>query len=341
MTKLYEAMPKKFAFKAKSKAEYASWKRRFRATLREITGIDRMVPSAAFSANFGPREDRGDYYRYHLRLRTEKGAPWMTLYQLTPKKIDPSMPVIIACHGHASAGKEATGGSEEIPCVKTAIETYNYRYGVEMAKRGHVVFCPDARGFGERREAPMQGDGEDKFMHSSCLHLNRIAIPLGMSVTGMWAFDLMRLVDYIQTLKGVNTKDIRCAGLSGGGLQTLWLMALDERITRGVISGYFYGHKDSLLSISCCDCNYVPHLYEMGDMGDMAALIAPRPLLIESGTQDYLNGHRGIVNTTEQVAIARKAYRLLGKRNALVHDIFEDEHRFHGTPAYDFLSAQA
>lgn len=337
LVRRYETLEKRFAFAATTTAAYAAWKRRFRKALREITGMDRMTPSATFDARLGSREDRGDFYRQHLRIRTEEGAPWMTLYRLTPKTVDPALPVIIACHGHSSAGKESTGGSVEIPCVKKQIEIYNYRYGVEMARRGCVVFCPDARGFGERREKEVQGDEECHFLSSSCLHLNNRAISFGMTVTGMWTFDLMRLVDYIQTLEGVNTRDIRCVGLSGGGLQALWLMAFDDRVTRGVVSGYFYGYKDALLMLSNCSCNYVPHLYELGDMGDIAALIAPRPLLIESGTEDGLNGHRGIPNTSEQVAIARKAYRLLGCPEYPLHDIFKGPHRFHGALAYDFL----
>ena len=39
-----------------------------------------------------------------------------------------------------------------------------------------------------------------------------------------------------------------------------------------------------------CSCNYVPHLFEHVDMGDVGALIAPRPLLVETGTHDDLNG---------------------------------------------------
>jgi hypothetical protein len=83
---------------------------------------------------------------------------------------------------------------------------------------------------------------------------------------------------------------------------------MDDRIKCAVVSGYFYGYKDSLLKRSDnCGCNYVPHLWEYIDMCDLGALIAPRPLLIESGTEDDLNGERGIENVLEQVAATRKA----------------------------------
>lgn len=122
-----------------------------------------------------------------------------------------------------------------------------------------------------------------------------------LSTAGVW--DLMRLVDYIKTRPDCNGDKIGCIGLSGGGLQSLWLAALDDRIMFATVSGYFYGYRDSLLEMNqnCC-CNYVPGLWEHVDMGDIGALIAPRALVIESGMQDHLNGRRGIVNVLEQVA---------------------------------------
>ena len=121
-------------------------------------------------------------------------------------------------------------------------------------------------------------------------------------------------------------------------MQTLWFAALDERVRCAVVSGYLYGYKDSLLKLcGNCSCNYVPHLWEIADMGDIAALIAPRPLLVETGTLDSLNGERGVANVTEQLAIARQAYDLLGVPEKLAHDLFEGEHMWHGERAIPWL----
>src|SRR4030095_1172276 len=122
---------------------------------------------------------------------------------------------------------------------------YNYNYGQEAAQHGYVVFCPDARGFGERRESFAQAP--DQLFNSSCHQLAHMGLPLGLTVTGMWTWDLMRLLDYIATRPECRGEKVACIGLSGGGLQTLWLSALDERVDCAVVSGYFYGVKDSLL----------------------------------------------------------------------------------------------
>jgi hypothetical protein len=86
-----------------------------------------------------------------------------------------------------------------------------------------------------------------------------------------------------------------------------------------------------------CDCNYIPRMWEAADMGDVAALIAPRPLLIETARQDPLNGPRGMANVFEQYAVTEQAYKLLDAPARLTHDTFDGGHVWHGTVAFDWL----
>jgi len=142
----------------------------------------------------------------------------------------------------------------------------------------------------------------------------------------------------VETRDDCRADRLGCGGLSGGGLQTLWASALDTRIRCAAISGYLYGYKESLLDLHAnCSCNYVPHLYEYVDMGDIAALIAPRPLLVETGTKDPLNGASGLENVRSQMEIIRRAYRLLGAEELVRHDIFEGEHRWNGVQAIPWM----
>lgn len=127
-----------------------------------------------------------------------------------------------------------------------------------------------------------------------------------------------------------DTERLGCIGFSGGGMQTLWASALDQRIWQSVISGYMYGYRDALLTLNGnCSCNYVPHLFEHMDMGDIASLIAPRPLMIQSCREDGTNGPRGMDNVIEQVKVIREAYVRYGKEHLLIHDIREGRHCFH------------
>ena len=197
---------------------------------------------------------------------------------------------MLALHGHCSGGKVSVVGDRTLPEVAKVIDEFNYDYGLQLVRAGFIVFCPDARGMGERQSFYA---GDFNLLAWECGEIQSRANPLGQTVAGMWTWDNMRLIDYIESRPDCLKGSVGAAGLSGGGLQTLYLAAMDKRVRCAVISGYFYTVKDSILQYSCCPCNIVPRLWEFFDMGDLAALIAPRPLLIETGTQDPLNGIGG------------------------------------------------
>jgi hypothetical protein len=71
--------------------------------------------------------------------------------------------------------------------------------------------------------------------------------------------------------------------------------------------------------------------------GDIGALIAPRPFLVESGKLDHLNGAPGIDNVIPQVDIARSAYSLFGAQEKLFHSIHEEGHKWNGKDALPFI----
>lgn len=328
----YITVNRKLAFCAGTQDEWRAWRQKTLRKLRSLTGYDTMLKTA-LTPRITEETDLGDIIRQRLEILTEPGI-LLAAYILIPKSVNPPFPVVVAPHGHSSGGKMAVAGCREIPEIAETIETHNYDYGVQFAREGFITFCPDARGFGERQEQAAKGD----VLASSCQWINNMAYPLGQTVTGMWAWDIHRLIDYVASREDCMSARIGCAGLSGGGLQTLWAAALDTRIRCAVISGYLYGYKESLLDMHTnCSCNYVPHLYEYVDMCDIASLIAPRPLLVETGTQDPYNGASGIANVYSQMRSIRKVYRLLSAQGMLKHDVFEGEHRWHGVKAVPWM----
>lgn len=332
----FDTVGRQMALRARNLAELQAWQVELRAQLRRTLGLDTMR-WAPLEPKITERVALDGYVRERVELQTEPGVI-MPVYVLIPGDLQPGerRAAMLAPHGHGSAGKYAPAGRRDIPEVAATIVQHNYDYGVQLVRRGFVVFCPDARGFGERRELANQGDA--MMLGGSCALLNHMAIPLGQTVTGMWTWDLMRLIDYVATRPECDPDRVGSAGLSGGGLQTLWLAALDERVKCAVDSGYFYGYKDALLKLNGnCSCNYIPGLWKLADMCDIAALIAPRPFFVETGDADGLNGERGIANTTEQVAITRQAYALYGASNRLVQHIFPGEHRWCGEQAIPWL----
>jgi dienelactone hydrolase len=330
----YRVAGRALRFQAATVDDWRIWQQALRDRIQELQGLRRLLPTAP-----NPRITEtvacDGYVRQRVEIDTEPGVT-MPLYVLIPADFSGTAPAVIAPHGHGSGGKLAPAGIASTPEMEETIREHNYDYGVQAVRRGYVVFCPDARGFGERRES--LSASPELLLNSSCRQLAHMGIPLGLTVAGMWTWDLMALIDYVATRAETQGEKVACIGLSGGGLQTLYLAALDERVACAVISGYMYGVEDSLLHLSGnCDCNYVPHLWENADMGDIAALIAPRPLLIEAARQDPLNGPRGIDNVIEQCEITRKAYALLGVEDRYATDFFDGGHVWHGQASLRWL----
>ncbi len=340
MLKKFDKYARQDAFAGSTVEEFESWKKESRETLKELLGLKYME-----DCPLEPRlEERitleGGIVREKVLIQVEPDT-WMPMYILIPPKKNEEKPLcFLALPGHQGAGKYSVAGCYEIPAVMDKIKFFNYDYGMQLVRRGYVALCPDCRGFGERRDEKKQTPGsETDFMTSSCFHLAHMAEPIGETVAGMCTWDAMRLIDYVYERGEWDTDNLGAVGFSGGGMQVLWLAALDERIKRCIISGYLYGYKDSLMILNGnCNCNYVPHLWEHFDMGDIASLIAPRPVAFQSCRDDHLNGPRGLDNVYEQLEVVQKAYRLYDDGSYPLHDIREGGHCWHEEVLDRFLA---
>lgn len=334
----FDRNSRQLGFNAENSFEHKMWKSILREKLSEITGIKTMS-SCDLQPELVESVELDGYRRDKVIIQTEP-CVWMPLYILIPDGIRKGerRQVVIAPHGHGGGGKESIAGRSDIPLIKECIERYNYDYGFKFLGEGYVVFCSDARGAGERRECMNQEEENEKILSTSCNALNFAAMSMGQSLVGMMTWDLMRLVDYIETLDYCDSERIACCGFSGGGLQALWLSAMDERISCTVVSGYYHGFRDSILKTHLCGCNFVPNLWKYADIGDIGAMIAPRPLLIENGNMDSLNGERGITDVLEQFEITRQAYALYDKSDCLQSHVFEGGHKWNGEKTYGFVA---
>ncbi len=194
--------------------------------------------------------------------------------------------------------------------------------------------APEISGFGERRHA--YPNEQLWRMNPTCHGGNTYAIMLGKSIAGLRVLDNMRVLDYLQTRPEVDQNRIGAMGISGGGMNTFFTTALDSRIKACVISGYFCDWRHSILNIFHCTCNFAPGLLNLGELSDLAGLIAPRPCLVENGTHDDIFP---IEHVKQTVAKARGAWRIFGVPKNLQTDYFAGAHQIHGMVAYRFLKA--
>jgi dienelactone hydrolase len=185
------------------------------------------------------------------------------------------------------------------------------------------------RGFGERSE----------WMPDDLYHCNWDLVCATMAgivplERNLW--DLQRALDVLIGHPLVDPDRVAAAGLSYGGTCTLFLAALDERVKAAVVSGYLASwgaaHR---VPWNMCGSQVMPGQLGAIEHLDLGSLVAPRPLLVESGTQDLIFPADAAAET---VAGLRAVYAHLGAPNdALVHDVFEGEHRWHGARVPEFL----
>ena len=328
--RLFDQMARKCCFTGTTAEEFLSWQKTAREKLAETLRIGAADEAAPSFRLVSCAQVPGQIERRKYLVEVAPDV-WMPVYMLVPADAltdeDGRMLSAICPHGHQGAGAASVAGIMGVPAVDEAIRRFNYDYGLRLAKLGYVAICPEARGWGERRSWKGQGDTETAYVRGTCMNEARMAEPLGFTLLGLLVSDLMRLIDWIETLPDLSLKHLGCVGFSGGGMQTLYLSALDERVKWAFISGYLYGVKDSLLHLNGnCSCNYVPGLWKLFDMGDIASLIAPRPLLVQSADHDHLMGPRGLANVFEQTDIVWSAYELLGAKDCFRHEVIAGEH---------------
>jgi hypothetical protein len=144
----------------------------------------------------------------------------------------------------------------------------------------------------------------------------------------------MRAIDYLRIRPEIDSSRIAAMGISGGGTVSLFAAALDRRIKVSVVSGYFNTFRDSIMSLSHCIDNYVPGILNYVEMHDIAGLVAPRGLFVESGTRDSIFP---IEASRAAFKKAQAIYRVFGAPEMIGQEIFDGEHIFYGKGAFEFL----
>jgi dienelactone hydrolase len=325
------ATPKQFAFRAKTRDEAMAWQERARRALADTLGfLD--TPSVAPEPREIERVDRGTHVRHKIVIRTSTESS-LPLYLLVPKDRPPRTPVVLALHGHGYGAKDIVGLWED-GCERRGPDGYHRDFGCQLAEHGFIVAAPEISCFGERQMADVP-----KFravgMSGTCHNASTYAMMLGKSAAGMRVMDGMRVLDYLQTRDDTRDAPVGAMGISGGGMHAFFSAALDTRIKAAVISGYFCDWRHSILSIYHCTCNFVPGLLKLGELSDLAGLIAPRPVMVEHGTHDDIFP---IEHVRASVERARRAWNVFAAADDFETDYFEGRHRINGPAAYDFLA---
>ena len=215
----------------------------------------------------------GDGFRIEKVLYESVPQHRVTALLYLPTEGTPPFPAVLFACGHSDNGKA-------FPAYQIA--------AMLLARNGFVVLSYDPISQGERVQLP------DAPRYGTTTHtlLNMGARLVGRSTVWYEAWDGIRGIDYLQSRPEVDrSRLIGMTGTSGGGTQTTFLMALDDRIGPAAPSCYIMQRTRKFASIGPADgCQHLPGEGAQGiDHIDYVLMRAPRPTVVLAATEDFFD----------------------------------------------------
>ncbi len=195
-----------------------------------------------------------DGYRIEKLLLQSQTDVWVTANAYVPEGSKGKRPAVLVVHGHWA-------GARRDPVVQARC--------LGLAKLGFFVLAVDAFGSGERYTKPALGTYHGALYGSTLW-------PAGLTLLGCQVYDNRRAVDYLRTRPEVDGDRLGITGASGGGNQTMYAGALDDRF-RAVVPVCSVGTYQVYLQTACCVCEVLPGALRFAEEGDVLSLVAPAP----------------------------------------------------------------
>lgn len=267
-------------------------------------------------------KDRGDFIEKRFTFDAEKYAKCLC-HLCMPKDGKEKHDVILCIQGHSS-GMHVSLGRPKYPGDEEICFDQENDFAVQALKRGYAALCIEQRAFGERKSDKID-------MLVTCNHPAMVALLLGRTFAGERVLDISRAIDALEYFPEIDTDHIAAVGNSGGGTAVFYAACYDERIKIVMPSCSVCTYKDSIGAMHHCTCNYIPGIAKYFDMGDLSALIAPRPLIVVCGKDDPIFPLFGVKEAYETI---KKVYKKAGAENNCRLVIGDGEHRFYAEPAW-------
>ena len=285
--------------------DWTSRREVYRQQLFEMLGLDPLPEKTPLHVTITGKLDREQYTVENLHYQSRPGL-YVTGNLYLPKGLKKPAPAVLYVCGHAKVKKGDTSYGNK---------THYHFHADWLARHGYVCLVIDTLQLGE-----IEG------LHHGTYHQERWWwLCRGYTPAGVEAWNCIRALDLLQSRPEVDGKKLGVTGRSGGGAYSWWIAALDDRIqaavpvagitdlTNYVVDGKVEGH---------CDCMFMVHTYRW-DYAKVAALVAPRPLLITNTDKDPIFPLDGV----ERVhMLTRKIYRLYDANKKLGLQISEGGH---------------
>jgi dienelactone hydrolase len=326
---LHDAAPLALTFRAGNRREAEAWQKKLRPKIAELMGGFPQTKAPLQSQTLEVREFP-NYRREKFVFQARPGV-MVPGYLLTPKTGKAPHAAVVCIPGHGRGVDDIVGIDEQgrDRIVKVG---YAYDYAVQVAEHGMAAVAIEPMSFGCRRDAKTIARSLDA---SVCQPTAGSALLLGQTIIGWRVHEVMRTIDWIETRPELDAKRVGCIGCSGGGMATQFAAAIEPRIKAALVSSYLNTFRDCVMSISHCIDNYIPGILNWAEMYDVAGLIAPRPLWVESGERDNIFP---VAASRASFAKVKNMYEVFGASEMTGQEVFDGPHGFSGKLGLPFLA---
>jgi dienelactone hydrolase len=302
--------------------------------------------------------------RLHWQL--PYGPPTEALL-LKPEGAAGPLPGVLALHCHSGLlyfgwRKIADDGAPVHPVVRSLREgAYGGRaWANELARRGYVVLCHDVFLWGSRRlcladvparvrwngVADPQAETEqevDAYNEWACAYENLVAkglLSAGTTLPGVVLAEDQAALSVLCAQPEVDPARVACAGLSGGGLRTVYLAGMDQRVRAAMCVGLMTTWRDPIFFQ--CDhwtwMMFAPRLSRFLEWVEVLGMAAPAPVLVQNNSEDQLFS-LGEMQRADQVL--REVYEKAGRAERYRCEFYPGPHKFDArmqAAAFDWLN---
>ena len=326
------------AFRENYPGGFAAWQKAARVELRSLLGLNQIREDAqrhhpTVKLDSVIKED--GYTRQRGEIETEPGVAipfWLLRPEGEPGK---RRPLALCAHGHDTDGWNTYAGVYRDDAHRRKTLSKDGDVGVQAVRHGFVALVPATRGLAAATQIPdLKGRHGNRPCRTQLIH----CLIAGRTAVGERVWDTQRLLDWaVADLRGIDPQQIVMLGNSGGGVLTVYTAALDERIAVSVPSCSFTSYTSDTGFIFHCDCCLIPRVaVRVGDMADVGALAAPRPLLAVHGRKDGLHNYEDVERAMARV---RSIYAAATAANRFQHRWGNEGHKFYPEIMWPFIES--
>lgn len=328
---LMDAAVQRLAFSARGKGVgLAAWQKKLRRKVTELAGYDRF-PAQGDRCPLRVRSLWKEASHHGLGsvekivFTAQPGAD-VPAYVCIPHAWREPRRWMVCLQGHSTGMHNSIAVDREREMGAIRVEG-DRDFALGCMRRGIAALAIEQRSFGERTPGRERTPGPDIHCQLPAMR----ALMLGHTLLAERVFDVDRALDYLATRADADPTRIGVMGNSGGGLTTIFAAALLPRVAFAMPSCSFCTYRDSIMSITHCTDNYVPHLFQWAESADVLGLFAPRPVVAVAGRIDRIFPINGVKRA---FADLQKIYRAAGAADRCRLVIGDEGHRFYAQPAW-------